>query len=101
LPSGNATLAQGGDIAELASVAKAKVGDAGRYVGEQAVQLHGGMGMTEELKVGHYLKPLVAINIQYGDPAFHITRRAEDVFKSASALRQEQATAADRAANAA
>ena len=97
----NATLAQGDDIAKLASVAKAKVGEAGRYVGEQAVQLHGGMGMTEELKVGHYLKRLVAINIQYGDPAFHTMRCAEDVFKSASPLQQEHATTADRAANAA
>jgi alkylation response protein AidB-like acyl-CoA dehydrogenase len=97
----NATLAQGDDIAKLASVAKAKVGDAGRYVGEQAVQLHGGMGMTEEFKVGHYLKRLVAINIQYGDPAFHTMRCAEDVFKSASPLQQEHATTADRAANAA
>jgi alkylation response protein AidB-like acyl-CoA dehydrogenase len=97
----NATLAQGDDIAKLASVAKAKVGDAGRYVGEQAVQLHGGMGMTEEFKVGHYLKRLVAINIQYGDPAFHTMRCAEDVFKSASPLQQERATTADRPANAA
>jgi alkylation response protein AidB-like acyl-CoA dehydrogenase len=97
----NATLAQGDAIAKLASVAKAKVGDAGRYVGEQAVQLHGGMGMTEEFKVGHYLKRLVAINIQYGDPAFHTMRCAEDVFKSASPLQQEPATTADRAANAA
>jgi alkylation response protein AidB-like acyl-CoA dehydrogenase len=97
----NATLAQGGDIPKLASVAKAKVGEAGRYVGEQAVQLHGGMGMTEELKVGHYLKRLVAINIQYGDPAFHTMRCAEDAFKSASPLQQEPAPTADRAANAA
>jgi alkylation response protein AidB-like acyl-CoA dehydrogenase len=97
----NATLAQGDAIAKLASVAKAKVGDAGRYVGEQAVQLHGGMGMTEEFKVGHYLKRLVAINIQYGDPAFHTMRCAEDVFKSASPLQQEPATTADRPANAA
>ncbi|MGA9320954.1 MAG: acyl-CoA dehydrogenase family protein [Xanthobacteraceae bacterium] len=97
----NATLAQGDDIAKLASVAKAKVGDAGRYVGEQAVQLHGGMGMTEEFKVGHYLKRLVAINIQYGDPAFHTMRCAEDVFKSASRLQQVHATTADRPANAA
>jgi alkylation response protein AidB-like acyl-CoA dehydrogenase len=97
-----ATLAQGGDnIAKLASAAKAKVGEAGRYVGEQAVQLHGGMGMTEELKVGHYLKRLVAINIQYGDPAFHLLRCAEDVFGSASALQQEISMTADPAANAA
>src|SRR5271168_5329355 len=82
----NATLAQGGDVAKLASAAKAKVGEAGRYVAEQAVQLHGGMGMSNELKVGHYLKRLVAINIQYGDPAFHILRCAEDVFGSASSI---------------
>jgi alkylation response protein AidB-like acyl-CoA dehydrogenase len=98
----NTTLAQGApDIAKLASVAKAKVGEAGRSVGEQAVQLHGGMGMTEELKVGHYLKRLVAINIQYGDPAFHIMRCAEDVFKSASTLEEGTTIGADRAANAA
>ena len=97
----NATLAQGGDIPKLASVAKAKIGEAGRYVGEQAVQLHGGMGMTEELKVGHYLKRLVAINIQYGDPAFHIMRCAEDVFKSTPALQEGTTIGADRAANAA
>jgi alkylation response protein AidB-like acyl-CoA dehydrogenase len=98
----NATLARGGpDLAKLASAAKAKVGEAGRYIGEQAVQLHGGMGMTEELKVGHYLKRLVAINIQYGDPAFHIVRCAEDVFKSASALEEGTTIGADRAANAA
>ena len=94
----NATLAQGGDVAKLASAAKAKTGEAGRYVAEQAVQLHGGMGMTDELKVGHHLKRLIAINIQYGDAAFHVRRCAEDVFGSASALPQETTTAAARAA---
>ena len=98
----NAALAQGGDnVAKLASAAKAKVGEAGRYVGEQAVQLHGGMGMSNELKVGHYLKRLVAINIQYGDPAFHILRCAQDVFGSASLIQEATATAADLSANAA
>jgi len=98
----NAALAHGSDdIAKLASAAKAKVGEAGRYVGEQAVQLHGGMGMSNELKVGHYLKRLVAINIQYGDPAFHILRCAEDVFGSASSIQEATATAADLSANAA
>jgi alkylation response protein AidB-like acyl-CoA dehydrogenase len=98
----NATLAQGGDnIVKLASAAKAKVGEAGRYVGEQAVQLHGGMGMSNELKVGHYLKRLVAINIQYGDPAFHILRCTEDVFGPASSIQEATAIAADLSANAA
>jgi alkylation response protein AidB-like acyl-CoA dehydrogenase len=78
----NASLAQGANVAKLASAAKAKVGEAGRYVGEQAVQLHGGMGMSDELNVGHYLKRLIAINIQYGDPAFHVRRCAEDILAS-------------------
>ena len=94
----NATIAQGGGAAKFASAAKAKVGEAGRYVAEQAVQLHGGMGMTDELKVGHYLRRLIAINIQYGDPAFHTRRCAEDVFGSASALPHGTTTAAARAA---
>ena len=89
-----ATLAQGGEVAKLASVAKAKVGEAGRYVAEQAVQLHGGMGMTDELKVGHYLKRLIAINIQYGDPAFHTRRRAEEAFGSTSTPHHATALAA-------
>jgi len=98
----NATLVQGGDnTAKLASAAKAKVGEAGRYVGEQAVQLHGGMGMSNELKVGHYLKRLVAINIQYGDPAFHTRRCAEDVFAPASSIQEATAIAADLSADAA
>lgn len=59
---------------KLAAATKAKVGDAARYVGEQAVQIHGGMGMSDELNVGHYLKRLLAINIAFGDPAFHIGR---------------------------
>jgi alkylation response protein AidB-like acyl-CoA dehydrogenase len=75
----NASLAQDASVAKLASAAKVKVGEAGRYIGEQAVQLHGGMGMSDELNVGHYLKRLIAINIQYGDPAFHILRCAEDL----------------------
>jgi alkylation response protein AidB-like acyl-CoA dehydrogenase len=78
-----ARLAQGESANKLASAAKAKVGEVGRYIAEQAVQLHGGMGMTDELNVGHYLKRLIAINVQYGDPTFHILRCAEDVFGSA------------------
>jgi alkylation response protein AidB-like acyl-CoA dehydrogenase len=77
-----AALARGESVRRLASAAKAKVGEVARYVAEQAVQLHGGMGMTDELNVGHYLKRLIAINIQYGDPTFHVCA-AEDVFGSA------------------
>ncbi len=43
------------------SAAKVVIGEAGRFIGQQAVQLHGGMGMTDELKVSHWFKRLTAI----------------------------------------
>jgi alkylation response protein AidB-like acyl-CoA dehydrogenase len=54
------------------SAAKVMAGESGRYVGEQAVQLHGGMGMTDELPVGWYFKRLVAIDLTYGDVGHHL-----------------------------
>ncbi len=54
------------------SAAKVAVGQAGRFVGQQAIQLHGGMGMTDELIVSHYFKRLTAIDLTFGDTDFHI-----------------------------
>jgi alkylation response protein AidB-like acyl-CoA dehydrogenase len=54
------------------SAAKVMAGRSGRYVGEQAVQLHGGMGMTDDLPVGWYFKRLVAIDLTYGDAGHHL-----------------------------
>jgi alkylation response protein AidB-like acyl-CoA dehydrogenase len=54
------------------SAAKVMAGESGRYVGEQAVQLHGGMGMTDELPVGWYFKRLVAIDLTYGAAGHHL-----------------------------
>ena len=62
---------------KLASGAKTKVGYAARFVAEQAVQLHGGMGMSDELNVGHYFKRIASINVQYGDPTYHLMRYAQ------------------------
>jgi pimeloyl-CoA dehydrogenase small subunit len=56
------------------SAAKAQIGQAGRFVGQQAIQLHGGMGMTNELNVGHYFKRLTMIEATLGDTDFHLTR---------------------------
>lgn len=64
-------------LSRLASGAKSKIGYAGKFVAEQAVQVHGGMGMTDELNVGHYFKRISSINIQFGDPAFHVLRYAQ------------------------
>lgn len=61
-------------ISRLASGAKSKVGYAGKFIADQAVQLHGGMGMTDELNVGHYFKRISSINIQFGDPVHHLLR---------------------------
>ena len=60
-----------------ASSAKVKVGRAGRFVAEQAVQLHGGMGVTDELNVGAYFKRLMAIETIFGSPDFHLQRHAQ------------------------
>lgn len=61
---------------KLASGAKSKIGDNARFIGEQAIQLHGGMGMSDELNVGHYFKRILSINIQFGDPTYHLLRYA-------------------------
>jgi alkylation response protein AidB-like acyl-CoA dehydrogenase len=58
------------------SAAKEFIGRAGRFVGQQAIQLHGGMGMTDELDVGHYFKRLTAIDTTFGDSDFHLQRFA-------------------------
>ncbi|MCH9710062.1 MAG: acyl-CoA dehydrogenase family protein [Actinomycetia bacterium] len=62
--------------ARAVSVAKATVGKAAQFVGQQAVQLHGGMGMTEELAIGHYFKRLTALQFEFGSTDHHVTRYA-------------------------
>ncbi len=58
------------------SAAKVLVGQACRRVGQEAVQLHGGMGMTDELSVSHYFKRLTAIELSLGDTEHHLERFA-------------------------
>ncbi|MEQ9526825.1 MAG: acyl-CoA dehydrogenase family protein, partial [Parvibaculaceae bacterium] len=60
-----------------AAGAKVQIGKAGRYVGQQAVQLHGGMGMTDELNVGHYFKRLTMIDTQFGNIDYQLKRYSE------------------------
>lgn len=62
--------------ARAVSAAKATVGRAARFVGQNAVQLHGGMGMTEELAIGHYFKRLTALQYEFGSTDFHRARYA-------------------------
>ncbi|MFW6093198.1 MAG: acyl-CoA dehydrogenase family protein [Pseudomonadota bacterium] len=53
------------------------VGKAGLFIGENAVQLHGGMGMTEELAIGHYFKRMLVIDAQFGNADYHLEKFAE------------------------
>lgn len=53
------------------SAAKARIGQCGYYVGHQAVQLHGGVGTSDELAVSHYLKRLAMIDMSFGNADFH------------------------------
>ena len=62
--------------AKAAAGAKVQIGKSGRFVGQEAVQLHGGMGMTEELNVGHYFKRLTVIDTQFGNVDHHLKRFA-------------------------
>jgi hypothetical protein len=50
------------------------IGKSGIFVGENAVQLHGGMGVTEELRVGHFFKRLLVIDSQFGNADFHLEK---------------------------
>lgn len=61
----------------LVSAAKVAIVEAGRFVGQNAVQLHGGMGMTEELSVGRYFKRLTVIENELGGADDHLRRYAE------------------------
>jgi len=61
----------------MISGAKTVVAEAGRYVGQQAVQLHGGMGMTDELEVGDYFKRLTMVDPLFGDMDYHTQRFSE------------------------
>ena len=54
------------------SAAKALMGQAARYIAQQAVQLHGGMGMTDELDVSHYFKRLLAFELRFGSTDIHL-----------------------------
>jgi alkylation response protein AidB-like acyl-CoA dehydrogenase len=70
------------DAAERArSIAMARVGtgQAGRFVSQNAVQLHGGIGMTEEYAVGHFFRRVMVIEHLFGDTAHHLDRLAEEV----------------------
>jgi alkylation response protein AidB-like acyl-CoA dehydrogenase len=63
-----------GERRRAVSGAKAYIGQAARFVGQQAVQLHGAMGVVDSLIVSHYFKRLTMIDMTFGDADFHLAR---------------------------
>ena len=58
------------------AAAKAQIGQAAKFVGQQSIQLHGGMGMTDEYSIGHYFKRLTTIEMLFGNTDHHFKRYA-------------------------
>ncbi len=70
---------QSNDVQELkrsVSAAKIKIADSARHISQEAVQLHGGMGMSEELKISHTFRRLTVLAAQFGDVDYHLARFA-------------------------
>jgi alkylation response protein AidB-like acyl-CoA dehydrogenase len=68
--------AEADDIAELCSLSKAKVGDFLHHMSNELIQIHGGIGMTDEFDAGLYLKRARALEFTYGNQSFHRDRYA-------------------------
>ena len=64
------------DRARAVSAAKIKIADSARHISQEAVQLHGGMGMSEELKVSHSFRRLTVLQRRFGDADHHLARFA-------------------------
>ena len=58
------------------SAAKVQIGRSAKHIGQEAIQLHGGIGMTMEYKVGHYFKRLTMIDMAFGDADHHLRELA-------------------------
>jgi alkylation response protein AidB-like acyl-CoA dehydrogenase len=64
------------DRSRSVSAAKIKIADSARHISQESVQLHGGMGMSEELKVSHTFRRLTVLASQFGDADHHLARFA-------------------------
>jgi pimeloyl-CoA dehydrogenase small subunit len=63
--------------ANAVAAAKVQIGKSAKFVGQQAIQLHGGIGMTMEARIGHYFKRLTMIENTFGDSDYHLRRVSE------------------------
>jgi alkylation response protein AidB-like acyl-CoA dehydrogenase len=65
------------------SAAKAQIAKSGRFIGQQAIQLHGAIGMSEEYKIGHYFKRMTLVERLLGDRDYHLRRYVELSYSAA------------------
>ena len=65
------------------SAAKAQIAKSGRFIGQQAIQLHGAIGMSEEYKIGHYFKRMTFVERLLGDRDYHLRRYVELTYTAA------------------
>ena len=70
----NIKVSDDAERAKAASAAKVQIGKACRFVGQNAIQLHGGMGMTDEMAIGHYFKRATIIESAFGSVDHHLAR---------------------------
>ena len=70
------TAADARDRSRAVSAAKIKIADNARHISQESVQLHGGMGMSEELKISHTFRRLTVAASQFGDADHHLARFA-------------------------
>lgn len=71
------TIENADERANAVAAAKVQIGKSLKFVGQQAIQLHGGIGMTMEAKIGHYFKRLTMIEATFGDTDYHLRRVSE------------------------
>jgi alkylation response protein AidB-like acyl-CoA dehydrogenase len=65
-----------GEARAAVSAAKVQLATGGKYVSQQSIQLHGGIGITDEHDIGLYFKRMEALNRLFGDEDFHVRRYA-------------------------
>jgi alkylation response protein AidB-like acyl-CoA dehydrogenase len=63
--------------ARAVSAAKVQIGESAKLIGREAIQLHGGVGMTMEFAIGHYFKRTTMIDVLFGDANHHLKRLAQ------------------------
>lgn len=72
----NALVRNGPDRSAMAAACRVKVAQAGHFVGAQGIQLHGGIGVTEEYPVGHHFRQLITFEMRHGGAGAQVERYA-------------------------